>query len=97
MSRDATPSSDGFFYQRLYFCHIILEKIIKKDNNEIKLIYEQLCSLNQKNDTNCSQKIFGNFLALKKGVDSTGTTCGKKKLKNLFLQSRRHCRWIPNI
>lgn len=38
MSRDATQSSNGFFYQRLYFCNIILEKIKEKNDNEIKLI-----------------------------------------------------------
>jgi hypothetical protein len=36
-SRDATKSSNGFFYQRIYLCYIILDKL-KNNNDNLKAI-----------------------------------------------------------
>ena len=50
MSRDATKSSNGFFYQRIYFVSVILEKLMNNDDDEIRFIEENKIDENEYED-----------------------------------------------
>jgi hypothetical protein len=61
MSRDATKSSNGFFYQRIYFLSVILDKLISNDDEikEVKCIEENNIDGNEYEDFTfvCNKKI----------------------------------------